>query len=345
MINKKLMWTIITVTMVTLAVCIVVTAVGGAVMLLSGLKDDEPPTIEAVNGKVVTINVGDNFSYRNQVRVTDNSGKECELEWTTSVNQNKAGSYKVQYRAIDKSGNVQTYVLTVKVVDVNVENDQLMALVENIAKSKFGYDRDQASAKGYSREKIVRDIYNFVRDPFQTSGTDANIFFSDTSNSQSQKDQAMKNPKSREGWKTDWQEEAYLTLTMDRMAGDCYSYYAVSKAFFEYFGIPNVGIQRAEKSTQGGTHYWHIVNIGTVSSPKWYYYDSTRIESSFTSGGKKDKNSCLITEERLLSYIINKPEEGTKNNDFYVIDKKNTDFFDADDNGGVFPKVETISLG
>ena len=345
MIDKKIMWKIITVTAVALAVAILVTAVGGMAVFFASLGDKEPPVIEAVNGDVVTITRGENFSYRNQVKVTDNSGKECELEWRSELDQNTAGSYKVKYRATDPSGNVEYLTITVKVIEMNVENDELMALVEDFAKSKLGYDRATAQKNGYSKEKIVRDIYNFVRDPLQSSGLEANIEFVDMSNAQSARDAAKANAKNRKGWKTDWKEEAKLTLTMPNMKGDCYSYYSVSKAFFEYFDIPNIGIQRAEDSTQGGTHYWQAVNIGTSTSPKWYYYDSTRIGSHFTSGGKKDKNSCLITEERLLSYRIENPKEGTKNSDFYVINKRNTDFFDADDNGGVFPKIETIELG
>ena len=105
MIDTKIMWKIITVTAVTLAVAILITAVGGVVMLVGSFGDKEPPVITPVNGKMVTIKRGDTFSYRNQVKVTDNSDKECELEWT-SFDQNTAGTYTVKYRATDPSGNI-----------------------------------------------------------------------------------------------------------------------------------------------------------------------------------------------------------------------------------------------
>lgn len=335
MIDKKIMWKIITVTAVALAVAILVTAVGGMVVFFASLGDKEPPVIEAVNGDVVTITRGENFSYRNQVKVTDNSGKECELEWRSELDQNTAGSYKVKYRATDPSGNVEYLTITVKVVEVNVENAKLMALVESLAKSKLGYDRATAKNNGYSKEKIVRDIFNFVADPTENTPSKANIVFNDKkSNSPNQYAQNGKDK--REGWKTDWEEEAYLTLN-GQMSGDCYTFYSVSKAFFEYFDIPNVGIQRTTASpmtqNNGGTHYWNIVKVESG----WYYYDSTRYAGHFT----KCSEPCLVTEAQLLSYVTGK---GVADSGYYWIEKTNDEFFDAEDNNGVYPKVETKEI-
>ena len=324
--------------MVVLAAAILVTAVGGVVMLFG---DKKPPIIEAVNGDVVTINAGDNFSFRNQVNVTDNSGKECSLEWTTNLKQNIAGTYKVKYIATDPAGNTQTFVLTVKVKEISVQDDELMSLVETFAKNVLKYTREEAKANGYSKEKIVRDIHKFVSGPYGSAKGDANIYFSDVSNTPAQR-QAAGNPdtaKNRPGWKTDWREEALRTLKMSRMEGDCYTYYSVSKAFFEYFGIQNVGIQRAVGSSLKGTHYWQIVNIGTDEAPKWYYYDSTRFAGTFTDGSA---NACLVTEDTLEKYVAS--ENSNYATDYYALDKKNSDFFDADDNGGKFPKIETTKL-
>ena len=75
MIDKKIMWKIITFTAVALASAILITAVGGVVMLVSGMGDNEPPVIVAENGNVVTINRGESFSYRNQVSVSDKIGR------------------------------------------------------------------------------------------------------------------------------------------------------------------------------------------------------------------------------------------------------------------------------
>ena len=342
MIDTKIMWKIITITAVTLALAILITAVGGVVLLVGSFADKEPPVITPVNGNVVTIKRGDTFSYRSQVKCTDNSGEECTLEWI-SFDQNVAGTHTVKYRATDPSGNVGYFNLTVKVEEVNVENNALMALVESLAKSKLGYDRAQAKAYGYSKEKIVRDIFNFVADPTENTPSNANIVFID-SKSNCQNQAGQNGNSKRTGWKTDWEEEAYLTLN-GKMQGDCYTFYSVSKAFFEYFEIPNVGIQRTTESPmtkaaeekygagKGGTHYWNIVKIESG----WYYYDSTRYAGHFT----KCSEPCLVTEAQLLSYVTGK---GVSDSGYYWIEKTNSVFFDADDNNGVYPKVETKEI-
>ena len=335
MIDKKIMWKIITVTAVALACAILITAIGGAVTFIVSLRDTEPPVIEAVNGDVVTVEQGKSIAYKSFVRVTDNSGKECNLEVKPYGDQNTVGSYKVKYRATDPSGNVGYFEMTVKVIEIKVENEKLVKLVESLAKSKLGYDRETAKQMGYSKEKIVRDIFNFVADPTESRPSEANIVFTDSrSNAPNQFKQNGRDK--REGWKTDWEEEAYLTLD-GKMSGDCYTFYSVSKAFFEYFGIPNVGIQRTTASpmtkNNGGTHYWNIVKVESG----WYYYDSTRYAGHFTECAEP----CLVTEAQLLSYVTGK---GVANSGYYWIEKTDDEFFDADDNNGAYPKVETKEI-
>ena len=363
MIDRKFMWKIITVTMVALAAAIIITAVGGGIMLAVDLlpeqsedssnpftsvynyvmgiftsdgeddgKDTTPPRISC-SSDAITISTNGTVSFKKYVTVSDNSGGQCVLDVDTSkVDQKKAGEYTVTYRATDPSGNVSKLTVKVIVIDSTYSEDDLMTLVAQVAKRELGYTKEEA--KSFSKEKIVKDIYNFVKDP-SASASDANIVFDDKqSNDPNQF--AQNGQKNREGWKHDWIDEAYITLSMSRMKGDCYTYYAVSKAFFEYFGIENVGIQRDAKSSQSGTHYWNVVNIGTKDAPKWYYYDGTRLGGKFSDG---TGNSCLITETKLLSYLTRNGESG-----FYMVDKKNTDFFDAEDNGGVFPTIETKAL-
>ena len=101
------------------------------------------------------------------------------------------------------------------------------------------------------------------------------------------------------------------------MAGDCYSYYSVSKAFFEYLGIQNYGVQRSAGSEHSGTHFWNIVNVGTKDAPKWYYYDGTRLAGSFPAGAvaycftdaQKDAYRTSANDgNRLGFYTLNKSE-------------------------------------
>ena len=85
------------------------------------------------------------------------------------------------------------------------------------------------------------------------------------------------------------------------MKGDCYTYFAVSKAFFLYFGIENLDIERSKGvTTQTGTHFWSMVNIGTDKNPRWYYYDATRLAKYHKTG-----SGCLFTEAQLEDYNNN----------------------------------------
>lgn len=317
MISKKIMWKIITVTMVALALSILVTAIGGCAMIVKDMlpnveeqsegADKKAPTLTSDSDTVI-IYTGSTLSYRKFVKISDNSDGECKLEATKStVNQNVPGEYSVTLVAIDEAGN-KSKSLTLKVVvkDKMYSEESLMTLIAQKAKSELGYTKEEAKASGKTKAQIARDIYEYVNDPSAGKNT-ANIYFSDVSNAPSQKTQGGQ--KSRTGWEIDWIEEAHRTLSMSRMEGDCYSYYAVSKAFFEYFGIENLGIQRAVSSSESGTHYWNIVKVESG----WYYFDATRLGGSFADG---TKNACLITESKLLSYKTS--NGGTE---FYKIDK------------------------
>ena len=162
-----------------------------------------------------------------------------------------------------------------------------------------------------SKEQQVRKIYDFVNNWISWGSDRSNIM--DTHGSAF----------TRDSWMVDWQEEAILSLKSKN--GDCYSYYSLSKAFFEYFDIENIGIKRSEKSTEKGTHFWQVVNIGTKEAPKWYYYDATELAGTFSDG---TDYGCLMTEAKLNSYVTSKG--GRK---FYMFDKWEN-----------FPTIETQPL-
>ena len=266
--------------------------------------------IKPVGGtNMVTVKQGAAVSYASFVTVDDKYAG-YQLQWDSSkVDLDTPGKYKVVYKIIDEKGKtLSSYTLTVEVLEVDENMDELMALVEAKANA-LGLSKDM------SKEELVRRIYDFAKSP-SLGKHDANIYFSDVSN--------IPNI-NRSNWKTDWIKEATLTLKMPRMEGDCYTYYSVSKAFFEYFDIENVGIRRAEGGASSGTHFWNVVNIGTKDAPRWYYYDATRLAGKFSDG---TQNSCLITLEKLQSY---KSSDGASG--FYHFDPTQ------------YPTVETTPLG
>jgi len=341
--KKRMAWKMVTVTVCALTVAVIVLLIG----LIIGNSGDGsfsedgvgssvgvdkiPPVIKGPSDSSVVVYTGETVSFRSFVSATDNSGS-CDLTFDESqVNINAEGAYEVTYTATDKAGNKSTYVLTVLVKNRQYTVDNLMAIVDNFAANHLGYTVSTVGNR--SKEQIVRDIYALLVNPNKASRP---IQFEDSiSNTPNQ--YAQNGQKRRIGWKQDYVEEAYRTLTSSLKRGDCYTFYAVSKAFYEYFGIDNVGIQRSVNSQLGGTHYWNAVNIGTASSPKWYYTDCTPYAGHFSDGSQ---NACLMTEKSLLSYITSKGESG-----YYVIEKNDPEFFDAEDNGGKFPVIETTKLG
>lgn len=262
----------------------------------SGGGNSKTLAIIGPDNNVAVVYIGETVSYKSLVTVT---GSQPTLTVDNSrVDINVVGSYPVVYTATDSGGRSVQYTLTLLVKSKDYTKEALMTIVETKA-TKLGM------SKSMSKTELVKKIYAFVNDP-SVVGTEANIFFNDQSNTPTQK-------VNRATWQEDWIEEAIRTLSMSRMSGDCYTYYSVSKAFFEYFGIQNYGIQRSASSTEAGTHFWSIVNVGTASDPQWYYYDATRLAGSFSDG---TRNACLITEAKLNSYKTSK--NGTE---FYTFEK------------------------
>lgn len=312
--RKKQMSLILKGSVVVLAALIVLTGIVAAVTKIAGGSSNAGTGSDSGSGgssgggtsKVLAIigpegdfavaYIGETVTYKSLVTV---NGKQPTLTVDNSkVNLDVAGSYPVVYTATDSTGKSVQYTLTLLVKSKEYTKEALMTLIEAKATAL-------GMSKSMSKTELVQKIYEFVNDP-SASGSNANIYFSDVSNTPTQKTL-------RTTWQADWIEEAIRTLSMNRMSGDCYTYYSVSKAFFEYFGIENYGIQRSASSTEAGTHFWSIVNVGTVSSPRWYYYDATRLAGNFSDG---TNNGCLMTEAKLNSYKTSKG--GTE---FYKFDK------------------------
>ena len=66
--------------------------------------------------------------------------------------------------------------------------------------------------------------------------------------------------------KSSWQEGAFEGLTTGR--GDCYTYYALSRALLTTVGIDNLEVQRVGGKDE---HYWNLVDCGDG----WYHFDAS----------------------------------------------------------------------
>ena len=225
--------------------------------VIAPCKDTEPPIIVARN---IECNVGEGIVWRNQVELSDNCAGEITLSVDSSgVDFNREGSYTVYYTATDASGNSAKAQATVLVVTMNVTDEMLYAEIDKVIARIITPDMN--------KEAQCRAIYDYVQ---------GNIAYVNTST------------------KGDWKYAAYMAL-FSSGTGDCYSYFAASKAFFERLGIENLDIQRLPGYTEN-THFWSLVNLGSKESPVWYHYDCTRLTDAY------DVSGCLLTDAQVKAY-------------------------------------------
>lgn len=237
----------------------------------------EPPFISGPADGYAFAYIGENILYKSYIQVSDDTNSSaCRITVDSSaVNPDVEGNYPVIYTVTDEDGNQSEYELTLVIKKQEYSYDSLMELIAKKAE-------DLGITSSMSKEEQIKIIFNYVNSP--TKGKyEATVEFTNQSNSK------------RSDWKADWIEEAYLTLKSG--SGDCYSYYSLSKAFFEYLGIENYGIKRDDNvEGQSGTHFWSLVNIGNA----WYHYDATRLLDKFIVG-----SGCLFTEDQLNDYNTN----------------------------------------
>lgn len=254
---------------------------------LSVINDTEKPRIYASD---IIGYAGEGIAYQKAITVEDNCfGVTLEYD-DSNVNINKEGEYVVTYVATDAAGNKTTAIVPVIIKKTPVSADELNSIIAKIAK-------DEGMTKSLSKEELCRRIYIYVNDP-KSSGDVARFQYVGHSNTD----------------RSDWREEAKKTI--EAGAGDCYSYYALSKAFFEYFGIENRDVER-NKRINGQTHFWSMVNIGSEDNPQWYFFDATRYAGKFSEGGN---NGCLLTKSQLGSYV---PSDSSYGKDYYSFDEGN----------------------
>lgn len=232
---------------------------------LTLVDDREKPVISGTRDLIAY--VGDTaVAYYNGVTVSDNCGGELTLRADYSaVDLTKEGVYPVTYYAIDHVGNVSMTEISLHVYKEEITLEMLYAEIDPIIVEKgWVY---------LSKAEQAKAIFWYVH-------TEAGISYVDTSD------------------KTDWIREAYLC--QKNRKGDCFSYFALSKAFFERLKIENLDVQRLPGFTDD-THYWSMINIAGAGEPaRWYHYDATRVRDVSAS-------SALLTDAQVKAFSAQRP--------------------------------------
>ena len=233
--------------------------------------DNEPPVIEGAQD--MTVAKGGSVFYRTGVTVTDNSGDEIELKVDSSqVNLNEVGEYPVTYSATDARGNTTSATIKVTVIDTvtlpegvgDVQDNGTPQDTANVTEAEMYAVADKILGKiitnNMSQYQKAKAIYNYVHTHIKYVGT------SD---------------------KSSWVNGAYVGFTRGR--GDCFNYFACSKALLTRAGIPNVDLQRVGGTTR---HYWNLVNTGNG----YYHFDTCPHPTGYPL------YSFMLTEQQVRDY-------------------------------------------
>lgn len=213
--------------------------------------DIEPPVIEGQLDKIVY--VGESVSFKNGVVVTDNVDTDIEIEVDSSqVDLDTPGEYYIAYKATDSMGNMDLAEGTITVIEQVYSEEEVYALCDEILADIITDDMsdyDKAHA-----------IYVWVQ---------GNLGYSESSD------------------RGDWLKGAYDGLK--NRHGDCYNYFAVSKALLTRAGIKNGDIEIIPTATRH--HFWNVVDCGEG----WRHFDTTpRTDKSF--------KGFYLTDEELMEY-------------------------------------------
>lgn len=186
--------------------------------------------------------IGRSITYLEGIEVTDDYDQAPVLEVDTSmVDVNTPGVYPVTYIARDEAGNSSsvTVNLTLRVEPERYyEPEELYELCRQLNEQYGIYTEDMTDV-----EKAFRI--------FEWSST--HVYYAGTSD------------------RTDWTCAAYDGLTTLR--GDCYTYYAVNRAFLDMEEIPNLLVERYPVTWS--PHFWNLVYLEGA----WYHCDSLAFSS------------------------------------------------------------------
>ena len=233
--------------------------------------DTAPPVISGAHDLKAA--VGESISYRAGVTVTDDSGEAVALQIdATEVDLTRPGEYEAVYWAEDAAGNraeVPVTVTVIETVTVDEEGSGATEDIEDPAAAQATQETVDALADeilaqittdGMSQYEKALAIYNYVHN---------NIAYTGTSD------------------KSSWLVGAYVGFT--RHSGDCYNYFACSKALLTRAGIPNVDLTRVGGNSR---HYWQLVDVGDG----YHHFDACPHPNSYPL------YSFLLTEAEVQAY-------------------------------------------
>ncbi len=226
--------------------------------------DVTPPVITGATDK--TFHVGEPVSYRAGITAVDPEEGTVALNIDTSaVNAATEGTYPVIYWAEDSAGNRAE--ITVQITFIIEQTEETVAEEsENTDVPKYKALAQKVYNKiikdNMTEEQKIKAIWKWSR---------YKISFS--------------------GWskKDDWKQGAVVGFT--KLKGDCFNYYATSKALLELAGIPTKDVVKIKMEGRSN-HFWLLVK----HKGSWWHFDSC------PRTGAKGRTFCLYTDQQMLEF-------------------------------------------
>lgn len=241
----------------TMTVTVVLTDEGGnqteVVSEVTAVTDEEMPVIDGV--APLTAFIGDPISYKGAITVTDNCDEDVELEVDNSeVDTETPGVYNITYQATDFAGNMAEKSTTITIKEKP----------EDYVDPETVYEEADAvlaeiTTNDMTLKQKAKAIYTWAR---------TNIAYVNSSEKES------------------WTNGAHQGFT--KKSGDCFIYFATTKALLTEAGIPNIDVVKSD--TSHSSHYWSLVDVGDG----WYHFDATPRQA----GGE----FFLLTDDEILAY-------------------------------------------
>ena len=202
-------------------------------------KDSEPPVITGLMERFTYLNEA--VSYLKEVRATDNFDKNVSITVDSQVNIRKTGSYKVTFTATDMAGNTTTASTTFTVIEATVTDEEIKVMADKILYGDGttpGIINDNMTTAEKAR-KIFDWCYKKIK------------YVGDNNHS-------------------DWRLAAKKGF--EKKSGDCYTFYAVSRALLEQ--LDNIELLEIRRYNASTNHYWLLVNIMGTG---WYHFDTCNL--------------------------------------------------------------------
>ena len=222
--------------------------------------DHEGPVIEGAQD--IIAGLGETVSYRSGVTATDAVDGEVMLKIDSSaVDLDTLGDYPVVYSAEDRRGNRSEVSVNLKVVDRTEEDENgPIYLAEETLDEIVNDILTKIVTDDMSKLDKARAIYNYVHSSIRYVNGN---------------------------YSEDWRRGAYVGFTRGR--GDCFNYFACSKALLTAAGIDNLDLERYGGTTE---HYWNLVNVGDG----WYHFDACPYPIGYPMNG------FMISEQQARDY-------------------------------------------